>query len=172
VLAVTKPPSRPVTKAPGDAPADPKPAAALEAAGPEWMAALGKAALAEYAANPEGTRAAMAAYQAALEEQDRLRAALRRAETLMIMQRLAASNAPQPPPAGLGLRQVLATNLRVRMAELDMNQRQLSDQAPISERHLSQIMKCATGVTIDVVETLARALNTSPADLLTPRSGL
>ena len=53
-----------------------------------------------------------------------------------------------------------------------LTQLELAGRADISQRHLSQIMNYATGVTIDVIEALARAPNTSPAALLTPRPGL
>ena len=81
-------------------------------------------------------------------------------------------DAPQPPPGATApgeLRKILVTNLRIRMAEVDINQRMLAEQAGVSQRHLSQIMTLASGVTLDVIEMLARALNTTAAALLTPR---
>jgi DNA-binding Xre family transcriptional regulator len=100
------------------------------------------------------------------EENERLRADLNKALGLEFRR------SPPGPMAAGEVRRILAVNLRVRMAQRDINQRELSDLAGISQRHISQIMNCATGVTIDVVEILARALNTSPADLLTHHPGL
>jgi DNA-binding Xre family transcriptional regulator len=152
-----------------EAPADPAPEPPIEARGAALLAdpqrlrslrSLVGAALADFATAPElaphqaPNPERMLAYQAALE-----------AFAQALDQRAPAGGVP----AG-GLRQTLATNLRVRMARLDVNQRQLSDLAGISQRHISQIMNCATGVTIDVLEDLARALTTSASELLRPPS--
>jgi transcriptional regulator with XRE-family HTH domain len=84
-----------------------------------------------------------------------------------------ANNMALPhPQAPADIRKTLATNLRIRAAEVDVNQRETAERANISERHLSQIMNCKASPTIDVIAALALALNTSPAALLTPRSGL
>ena len=111
-----KKPRKAPKKAAGDAPADdPKLGPTLPAwtTLAEWIDTLSEAEMAAYIATPGAARAA---YQAALEKRDPLRARLFQAETLMLMQEVGE---PTPPPsadpAGIAERDRLAAeNERLR----------------------------------------------------------
>lgn len=150
---------------------------------PEEGASAAVCAAAGCCGPPEEEASAAAAEPTeAVEDRDRDRVIARLiAENAHLREELARAEASAPQRAGQwpplplltleqdDIRKTLATNLRIRAAEVDVNQRQTAERANISERHLSKIMNCKASPTIDVIEALARALNTSTAALLTPR---
>lgn len=70
---------------------------------------------------------------------------------------------------GPPLAEVLATNLRVARAERRLSQRDLAKIADISANRISLIEQGADCL-LSTVETLARCLDYTPAELLTPRT--
>jgi plasmid maintenance system antidote protein VapI len=164
---MTKPPTRRTARK------KPAPRAELAPVAPELAAAL-----VAYANNPEAMRAelgrlhidpervmpALTALRGALEERGRLAA-----QALELHQQAIAVDPKRPVTAPGELRQVLAKNLRVRMAELDITQTRLSALSGVSQNHLGKIEKGETDVGIDVIEKIARALGISAAQLLTRR---
>lgn len=66
------------------------------------------------------------------------------------------------------LRQTLARNVRIMRAEIAISRRELADMAGISPRYLSLIEAGIKNVSLDTLEMLARALNKTAVELLTP----
>ena len=63
-------------------------------------------------------------------------------------------------------REVLALNIRLLRVRRDITQEQLALEAGINKNYVSQIESGARAVSIDIVEKLAHALETSVASLL------
>ncbi len=59
-----------------------------------------------------------------------------------------------------------ATNVRARRKALRLSQQELADAANIDRTYASQIERAIANPSLLVVESIAKALNTSPVDLL------
>ncbi len=59
-----------------------------------------------------------------------------------------------------------ATNVRARRKALKLSQQELADAANIDRTYASQIERAIANPSLLVVESIAKALNTSPVDLL------
>lgn len=64
------------------------------------------------------------------------------------------------------LRDILAANLRRRRDALGFSQEELADRAQIDRTHVSKIERSVHSPTVDVLGRLARALDMSPAELI------
>ncbi len=58
------------------------------------------------------------------------------------------------------------TNVRARRKALKLSQQELADAANIDRTYASQIERAIANPSLLVVESIAKALNTSPVDLL------
>ena len=59
-----------------------------------------------------------------------------------------------------------ATNVRARRKALRLSQQELAEAANIDRTYASQIERAIANPSLLVVESIAKALNTSPVDLL------
>ncbi len=59
-----------------------------------------------------------------------------------------------------------ATNVRARRKALRLSQQELADAANIDRTYASQIERAIANPSLLVVESIAKALSTSPVDLL------
>jgi transcriptional regulator with XRE-family HTH domain len=66
----------------------------------------------------------------------------------------------------MGIREILAFNMRRRRNELGISQEDLADSASLDRTYISSLERCRYGATIDVVAKLALALGVDPIDLL------
>jgi len=66
------------------------------------------------------------------------------------------------------LRQIFATNLRIARAVRRLSQEALAADAGIARRYLSQIETADTSVGLDIICSLATALEMEPHELLMP----
>ena len=66
----------------------------------------------------------------------------------------------------MGIREVLATNLKACRAARGWSQEELAHLAKLDRTYVSSIERCRYAVTIDVLERLANALEVEPPDLL------
>ena len=64
------------------------------------------------------------------------------------------------------LRDVLASNVRRRRKNLGLTQEELAYRADIDRTHVSKIERRLHSPTVDVLERLASALETTPANLI------
>ena len=64
------------------------------------------------------------------------------------------------------LRQILATNLKKRMEERGMRQKELEARSGISQSHISRIKRMESGATIDVLAAISGSLGCQPWELL------
>ena len=67
------------------------------------------------------------------------------------------------------LRDVVATNLRRRRAELGLSQEALGDEAGLHRTFIGAVERCETNISLDNLERLAVALKTDGWQLLKPR---
>ena len=68
----------------------------------------------------------------------------------------------------MGIREVLAGNLRRFRRERGLSQEELAFRAGIDRTYVSALERCVYSATIDMVEKLARELDVSHLDLLQP----
>lgn len=66
----------------------------------------------------------------------------------------------------MGIRDILATNLRRYRIRQGLSQEELAHRAKIDRTYVSAIERSVYGVTIDVLDRLARALDVEASDLL------
>ena len=66
------------------------------------------------------------------------------------------------------LREVLARNIRVRRAEMDITQEELALRTGLTQAYLSAIEREKRNVSIDTIQKISAALELPPAILLTP----
>ena len=64
------------------------------------------------------------------------------------------------------LRRILSKNVFKRRKELGFTQEELAHRADIDRTWVSTIETCKSGVTVDVIERVAKALEIEAADLL------
>jgi transcriptional regulator with XRE-family HTH domain len=64
------------------------------------------------------------------------------------------------------LREVLATNLRRRRAELGLSQERLADEAGLHRTFVGSVERCERNISLDNVERLSLALNVPAWELL------
>jgi transcriptional regulator with XRE-family HTH domain len=67
------------------------------------------------------------------------------------------------------LRKILSKNVFKRRKELGFTQEELAHRADIDRTWVSTIETCKSGVTVDVIEKIAGALEIEPAELLRAR---
>lgn len=68
----------------------------------------------------------------------------------------------------MGIREVLAGNLRRFRRERGLSQEELAFRAGIDRTYVSALERCVYSATIDMVDKLARELSVSHLDLLRP----
>lgn len=68
-----------------------------------------------------------------------------------------------------GLRKVLARNMRIRRAELDITQEEVALRTGLTQAYLSGIEREKRNVSLDNIQKIAVALETTGATLLTWR---
>ena len=66
----------------------------------------------------------------------------------------------------MSIREVLARNLRRYRALRGLSQEELAHRADIDRTYISSLERLQYGATVDVVESLARALEVQPHELL------
>ena len=66
----------------------------------------------------------------------------------------------------MDIRDVLARNLRLYRQLRDLSQEELAHRARIDRTYVSSLERCVYGVTIDLLDKLAVALDVEAADLL------
>ena len=66
------------------------------------------------------------------------------------------------------LRTVFSANLLKAREAAGLTQRELSDASGVSQKHISQIELSGANVTLDTLAELAKHLNTTAAELITP----
>jgi len=66
----------------------------------------------------------------------------------------------------MGIREVLAGNLKRLRREAGLSQEELAHRADIDRTYISALERCVYAASIDVVDQLARALGTTASDLL------
>lgn len=64
------------------------------------------------------------------------------------------------------LSKIFATNVRARRKAIKLSQQELADAANIDRTYASQIERAIANPSLLVVESIAKALNTQPVDLL------
>ena len=69
------------------------------------------------------------------------------------------------------LAKVFAINVREQRTRLNLSQEELAERAGVHRTYIGMIERCEKNVTIYNIERLAKALNTSPAVLLTGKRG-
>ncbi|MEO5343562.1 MAG: helix-turn-helix domain-containing protein [Gammaproteobacteria bacterium SHHR-1] len=65
------------------------------------------------------------------------------------------------------VRDTIANNIRLLRAERKISQTQLALQAGLSQAYIGKIEKGRGNVTVNVLDALSRALNVTPARLVT-----
>lgn len=68
----------------------------------------------------------------------------------------------------MGIREVLAANLRRYRRERQLSQEELAHRAGIDRTYVSALERCLYSASIDMVEKLARELEVAVVDLLRP----
>ena len=71
----------------------------------------------------------------------------------------------------MGLRQILAGNLRRRRRALGMSQEELAHRAEIDRTYVSAIERSVHAASVDVIEKIAEALAVDAPDLLRNTGG-
>jgi len=66
----------------------------------------------------------------------------------------------------MGIREVLATNLRRHRNASDLSQEELAHRAGIDRTYVSALERCKFAASVDVLDQLATALGVEPGDLL------
>jgi transcriptional regulator with XRE-family HTH domain len=66
----------------------------------------------------------------------------------------------------MGIRDVLAANLKKYRNSTGMSQEELAHRAEVDGTYVSSLERCQYGASIDVVDRLARELGVEAADLL------
>jgi transcriptional regulator with XRE-family HTH domain len=66
----------------------------------------------------------------------------------------------------MGIREVLARNLRKYRRDKGFSQEELAHRAEIDRTYISSLERCVYAASIDVVDRLARVLGVEAADLL------
>lgn len=69
----------------------------------------------------------------------------------------------------IALRKIVALNMRVRRAELDITQEELALRTGITQAYLSGIEREKRNPSLDNIQKIAAALELTPPALLTPR---
>ena len=69
----------------------------------------------------------------------------------------------------IALRKIVALNMRVRRAELDITQEELALRTGITQAYLSGIEREKRNPSLDYIQKIAAALELPPSALLTPR---
>jgi transcriptional regulator with XRE-family HTH domain len=69
----------------------------------------------------------------------------------------------------MDIREVLARNLRRQRHALGLSQEELAYRAEIDRTYISALERCVYAASIDVVDRLARELETEASDLLKRR---
>lgn len=64
------------------------------------------------------------------------------------------------------LLQTFATNLARGMERAGLNQTALAKRSGIAQTHISRLLRCTSGATLDTIATLAEALRMQPWELL------
>lgn len=67
------------------------------------------------------------------------------------------------------LRKVLARNMRIRRAELNITQEEVAHRSGLNQAYLSDVERERRNVSIDNIEAIAEALGVSGSDLLKVR---
>jgi transcriptional regulator with XRE-family HTH domain len=68
----------------------------------------------------------------------------------------------------MGIREVLALNLRKYRREKGFSQEELAHRANLDRTYISSLERCKYAASIETVDTLARVLGVEAADLLRP----
>jgi transcriptional regulator with XRE-family HTH domain len=68
--------------------------------------------------------------------------------------------------AWMTIREILAKNLKRARKAAGMSQEELAHRAGIDRTYVSSLERCKFAATVDVVDQMAKALETSAADLL------
>jgi len=68
----------------------------------------------------------------------------------------------------MGLKKVMATNVRRARYERRLTQEELADQAGLSTRYLGSIERAAVSASVTVLGQIADALRIEPSDLIKP----
>ncbi len=66
------------------------------------------------------------------------------------------------------LNEIFGENVRNRRKELHLSQEELADRADLHRTYISDIENCTRNVSLETVEKIAKALDTSPDTLLKP----
>jgi len=66
----------------------------------------------------------------------------------------------------MGIRDILAANLRQHRQRQNVSQEELAHRAKVDRTYVSAIERSVYGVTIDVLDRLAQALGVQASDLL------
>lgn len=102
-------------------------------------------------------------------EQARAERDLAKAELEHYVQTNLAKRWIAPTPFQPGeLTKTFGDNLRLARLELRMSQRELSNLSKVSQRHIS-VIEQGGNATLSTIEELAKHVNRSPFELLTPR---
>lgn len=67
---------------------------------------------------------------------------------------------------GMRLRKLVANNVKARRLQLDLTQEQVAKRARLNTQHVSRIERAPQNLTLDAIESLAKALETTPSLLL------
>ncbi|MGE7371427.1 helix-turn-helix domain-containing protein [Neorhizobium sp. NPDC001467] len=70
---------------------------------------------------------------------------------------------------GHSLRKIVAKNMRVRRAELDITQEELAMRTGLTQAYLSGIEREKRNASLDSIQRIAAGLDVDPADLLRSR---
>lgn len=71
----------------------------------------------------------------------------------------------------MGIREILAVNLRTYRKAAGLSQEELAHRADIDRTYISALERCVYAAGIDVVDRLAVALGVTAVDLLRPVEG-
>jgi len=74
---------------------------------------------------------------------------------------------PRSTMASRSLQKLFGKNVRRYRKEAGLTQTELAEAAGMSQRHISEIEKSGSNVTIDTIVVLSRPLNRTPAEMLT-----
>jgi transcriptional regulator with XRE-family HTH domain len=71
----------------------------------------------------------------------------------------------------MALKHVVAKQIKATRLQMGLTQAELARRAGISIRYLSRLETEPQNLSLDVLEEIAKALRTSPSDLLSPQKG-